>query len=240
MRATWWPEGYTERGVYYASLGGGAAERPALPPGTAPGPVPSLYGGGFDKASRAGWLYHGGAVEGDVIDDGARTFLRLGSGAGTLARHNRLHLAADAASLELSYRIVTPDDGDGDDRLAVFLTARDGTTWNSPNELVLGPAASDWQDWTASLPAAAPRERAYTISFAVSGGAQVLAVVDLDDVEIRAGIPGDLDGDGDVDVDDLLALLGAWGACAGCPADIDGDGDVDVDDLLALLGSWGG
>jgi len=49
---------------------------------------------------------------------------------------------------------------------------------------------------------------------------------------------GDIDGDGDVDVVDLLALLGAWGPCAGCPEDLDGSAVVDVLDLLILLGNW--
>jgi hypothetical protein len=54
-------------------------------------------------------------------------------------------------------------------------------------------------------------------------------------------IPGDLNGDGVVDVFDLLVLLGAWGPCGpgNCPADINGDGSVDVFDLLILLGNWG-
>ncbi len=57
-------------------------------------------------------------------------------------------------------------------------------------------------------------------------------------------VAGDLDSDGDVDVSDLLALLGAWGPCPGpcppaCVADIDGDCAVGVIDLLVLLGNWG-
>ncbi len=57
--------------------------------------------------------------------------------------------------------------------------------------------------------------------------------------------PGDLDGNGDVNVSDLLAILGAWGPCAdcdppsACPADIDGDCEVGVLDLLAILSNWG-
>ncbi len=51
---------------------------------------------------------------------------------------------------------------------------------------------------------------------------------------------GDLNGDGVVDVSDLLILLGAWGSCSGqCPADLNGDGVVDVSDLLMLLSNWG-
>jgi subtilisin-like proprotein convertase family protein len=50
-----------------------------------------------------------------------------------------------------------------------------------------------------------------------------------------------------VDVDDLLAVIGAWGNCpappAGCPANIVNTGTsvnrVDVDDLLAVIGQWG-
>lgn len=55
-----------------------------------------------------------------------------------------------------------------------------------------------------------------------------------------ATMPGDADGDGDVDTDDILALIGQWGACpAGCGADFDGDGDVDTDDMLTLLANFG-
>jgi hypothetical protein len=52
--------------------------------------------------------------------------------------------------------------------------------------------------------------------------------------------PADVNGDGTVDVVDLLALLPAWGPCGGpCPEDINGDGIVNVLDLLELLAAWG-
>jgi hypothetical protein len=55
-------------------------------------------------------------------------------------------------------------------------------------------------------------------------------------------VPGDITGDGTVDVSDLLALLAAWGDCpdppAECPADLDESGAVDVSDLLELLAAW--
>tara|TARA_Y100000589_G_C27164087_1_gene634036 strand:+ start:685 stop:2205 length:1521 start_codon:yes stop_codon:yes gene_type:complete len=48
-------------------------------------------------------------------------------------------------------------------------------------------------------------------------------------------LPGDINGDGTVNVDDLLQLLAEYGVCTGCPSDLDGDLDTDVDDLLELL-----
>lgn len=49
----------------------------------------------------------------------------------------------------------------------------------------------------------------------------------------------DVNGDGEVGVDDLLQIIGNWGPCNGCDADVDGSGDVGVDDVLAVLGRWG-
>lgn len=56
------------------------------------------------------------------------------------------------------------------------------------------------------------------------------------------GPQGDLNGDGVVDVADLLILLSQWGPCprdAGCTADLNDDGTVDVADMLILLANWG-
>jgi hypothetical protein len=50
--------------------------------------------------------------------------------------------------------------------------------------------------------------------------------------------PADIDGNGVVDVTDLLELLAAWGTNGG-PADLNDDGIVDVTDLLQLLADWG-
>jgi hypothetical protein len=55
-------------------------------------------------------------------------------------------------------------------------------------------------------------------------------------VDLRA-VPGDLNGDGVVNGDDLGILLGAWGPGTG-PADLNLDGSVDGNDLGILLGNW--
>ncbi|MFG0251512.1 MAG: hypothetical protein ACF8NJ_01400 [Phycisphaerales bacterium JB038] len=57
------------------------------------------------------------------------------------------------------------------------------------------------------------------------------------------GIPGDVDGDGDVDQADLGLLLAAYGSCDGDPnwnpdADFDGDGCIGQPDLGVLLANY--
>jgi hypothetical protein len=56
--------------------------------------------------------------------------------------------------------------------------------------------------------------------------------------------PGDIDGDGDVDLADLAALLSSFGLCSGdagfvTAADIDANGCVDLADLTLLLSNYG-
>ena len=47
---------------------------------------------------------------------------------------------------------------------------------------------------------------------------------------------GDLDGNGMVDADDLLHVIGSWGTADG---DANGDGTTNADDLLLLISNWG-
>lgn len=57
-------------------------------------------------------------------------------------------------------------------------------------------------------------------------------------------ILGDVDGDGDVDIGDLTALLSAFGSCSGDPnynvnADVDGEPCIAIADLTLLLSNFG-
>ncbi len=51
--------------------------------------------------------------------------------------------------------------------------------------------------------------------------------------------PADLNGDGLVNVTDLVAIITNWGPCGDpCLADINGDGQVNVTDLIAVITAW--
>jgi hypothetical protein len=50
--------------------------------------------------------------------------------------------------------------------------------------------------------------------------------------------PADVNQDGVVDVNDILALVGAWGS-SGPLGDINDDGTVNIEDLLILIAAWG-
>ena len=50
---------------------------------------------------------------------------------------------------------------------------------------------------------------------------------------------GDLDGNGSVDIEDLLSTLNDWGCETDCTADVNDDGSVDISDLLTIIANWG-
>ena len=50
---------------------------------------------------------------------------------------------------------------------------------------------------------------------------------------------GDINGNQEVEIQDLLEVIVAWGPCTDCEADINQSGAVDVLDLLAIIENWG-
>ncbi len=55
---------------------------------------------------------------------------------------------------------------------------------------------------------------------------------------LRASCPEDVNGDGIVDITDLLAVIAAFNT-AGPQGDVNGDGIVDITDLLLIIGAFG-
>jgi hypothetical protein len=110
-----------------------------------------------------------------------------------------------------------------------------------PNDVVLFEAQLENEttviafDEELLLPEGGP----YTLRAASSTWSEFDGIHNDYSVLLELAGEGNVDGDGDVDTADLLALLAAWGPCEDCPEDIDGDGDVDTADLLLLLAHWG-
>jgi endo-1,4-beta-xylanase len=52
-------------------------------------------------------------------------------------------------------------------------------------------------------------------------------------------LPGDLDGNGAVDIADLATLLADFGCTTNCPTDLDGDRNTALSDLVILLANFG-
>jgi len=89
---------------------------------------------------------------------------------------------------------------------------------------------------------------AFRLRFTTSDGADSGSVVEAGVDAIAIVVPdcnddpncqGDVDGDGDVDVVDLLAVIADWNCADDCPADVNGDYIVNVEDVLIVLANYG-
>jgi hypothetical protein len=86
---------------------------------------------------------------------------------------------------------------------------------------------SNYPDWVL-------KENAL-VELGITSAASLSITVDL---RPPSGVPGDVTGDGIVNVEDLLGVLEAFGRCPCCAADLDGSGVVDVNDLLGVISGW--
>jgi hypothetical protein len=143
--------------------------------------------------------------------------------------------AADGNDVELA---DVDDDGDVDAFVAESLAPEtvwlnDGTALFTGNGQTLGnPSAQNLELSLGDLDGDGDLD-AFVLGG--NGGGELVYL----NVDASAPCPADLDGDGNVGVVDMLALLSAWGSDPAGAADLDGDGEVSVVDLLALLAAWG-
>ena len=217
---------------------------------------PSLIDGGWETASPNATLYGGGvaapgadatpapgtmafvtangppgsaAASFDV--DGGPTYLLspivdLG-GSESVVRYARWAFTADGMPDALA--IEVSDDG-GDSWVLVESVSDTGGSWETAEFLV-----GDYVTVSSQL----------RVRFGVCDCPNdSVTEAGIDDFEVIAlcsnePCPWDLGGDGNVGINDFLALLGAWGPNPGHPADFDGDDVVGILDFLVLLGSWG-
>jgi hypothetical protein len=67
----------------------------------------------------------------------------------------------------------------------------------------------------------------------------LLACAGLLCVPAARACDGDIDGDGEVNSNDIALALLDYGACQFCPSDLDGDGEVGASDVALVLLNWG-
>ena len=118
------------------------------------------------------------------------------------------------------------------------------TLWANPTSTI---SDSSWSQMTFDISAVADQQPLVYIRWTMgtTDGGVTYPGWNIDDVEIWGMIipncPGDLNGDGYVNLSDLSQLLAHYGTSGVGynEGDIDGDGDVDLSDLSALLSVYG-
>ncbi len=132
----------------------------------------------------------------------------------------------------------------GEDPFTVDLSGNNGSTWT--NVLTTSATTAGWVEHRVNIadvmaPTAAMRLRFRTTDAGVGGSIVEAAIDDLSIFGFECdapNVPGDVNGDGVVDGQDLASLLGGWGTNF-ADADFNGDGIVDGVDLASLVANWG-
>ena len=136
-------------------------------------------------------------------------------------------------------------DSEAADMLVTEISEDNGVSWTMVHET--NGTNSEWQTATFRIgdyiiPSAEVRVRwvvedGNSPSVVEAGIDNIqLDVLTCDEVEPCLG---DIDGDGIVTVDDVLAVLSHFGESWSGPEDLNGDGVIDVNDLLLILAAWG-
>ncbi|MBR6431638.1 MAG: BspA family leucine-rich repeat surface protein [Muribaculaceae bacterium] len=112
-----------------------------------------------------------------------------------------------------------------------------------------GPLQNDWQGYSVDLPAGIHMLKwSYTKDGSVNPTGDYFAISNVAIIPNQTGLRGDVDGSGDVSIDDVTALIDylLTGVASGVNlngADCDQSGDVSIDDVTALIdylltGGW--
>ncbi len=94
------------------------------------------------------------------------------------------------------------------------------------------------------LPESLPLTSNAYLRFILNSDPQVSVVTPDPFTILGIECPGDLTGDGVVNIDDIFTILGLWGDCDDpcpphCVGDLTEDCTVNIDDIFAILGQWG-
>jgi hypothetical protein len=151
--------------------------------------------------------------------------------------------ALDGTDAFVSYQRWAFSELGATDPLFVEISGDDGATW-TPVEAV-ADTVSAWEGASVLVSDHVVPTDAVRLRFRIGDSPNdSITEAGLDEIVVETllcggSCPADLDADGSVNIDDLLALLGAWATDPGGPPDFDGDGTVAIEDLLTLLGTWG-
>jgi hypothetical protein len=182
------------------------------------------------------------------VDEGSLSVL-FNEGDGTFASVDRYTLGAQP------YDVIVADlNGDSHPDMALANTTEMITVLFNEGAGTFAGTLDFHTSLTSRAIAAGHLDQDEYLDLAVAGGTPAAVAVLLNETTVESsdengnGIPdececpGDLDGDGRVDLSDLAQLLSNYGTTSGASyadGDLDGDGDVDLADLAALLAVYG-
>jgi len=157
---------------------------------------------------------------------------------------------AGAGEVEVSYnRWYSNSTGGapGADVFVVDVSVNNGATWTRAE--TVGPSgdgtSGGWvrAAWRLSTLGLSPSAQVRVRFIAEDAGAGSVVEALIDDLTIteilcaNPSCPADIDGDDDVDSDDIAVFFSAWDAGE---QDYDGDDDTDSDDIAAFFSDWDG
>ncbi|MFK7960333.1 MAG: FG-GAP-like repeat-containing protein [Phycisphaerales bacterium] len=134
---------------------------------------------------------------------------------------------------------------DEDDTLRVEITNDNGVSWVDVPSVATGGTNESWQRFSFRVADVITPTDNMRVRFVASDNPNnSVTEAGIDDFSIdtlTCGTPcaTDLDGNGDTDFGDVLAVLSAWGPCTDCAADFNQSGAVDFGDLLTILSAYG-
>jgi hypothetical protein len=136
-------------------------------------------------------------------------------------------------------------DSEAGDTLVTEISDDNGASWIMVHET--SGTNSEWQVATFRVGDYIVPSAEVRVRWVVEDGASASVVeAGIDNIQLdvltcdeEAPCVGDIDGDGNVTVNDVLAVLSVFGEFTNGPEDINGDGIVDVNDMLMVIGAWG-
>ena len=112
-----------------------------------------------------------------------------------------------------------------------------------PSSVTILAGGIEYIDIPVAVPAGATTGQVDVLSVQAVSQANSL-INDTDETETRVGTIYDFDGNGVVDVVDIMKVASRWNTAAGDPDydatyDLDGDGDIDIIDIMMVAAQWG-